>query len=471
MNRESFRGLKSVFTFTFAQYVKGKSFKIICIILSLIALASFPVLSLIKEMTTEKEISISYDKVYVTGANENWINALEKVCDTDELLKDVQFILSDKTLEEYETELEKEKTENYIAMSIDATIPMITIIYGGDTEVDDGQAGYLSDHLYFNSVKLTALAMGIDENAFNALELEIYGDFSVVKEEVMDDEDTEGDVVYIEKEEFSMKDFGIAYGFIIVIMLFVVFSGEAVAMSIITEKSSKVVEYLMVSIKPLALILGKVAAMLCAVTLQLSVCGVCILISSVVNGFIFTNPDGSYGGAQVIEGILELASLKGLNPVNLIVAVAVLLLGIVGYGLLAGVAGATVSKVEEAAEGMKIFTFTLLIGMYLCMIYINILNTGGDWGIYGNIPYLLPVSAPFIVPTFLLMGKISLATALIAAVILVVAIILLTYFVSSVYEYLIYHRGEPVRFKQLIAIAKANSKKNKNDEKESEYEK
>jgi len=48
---------------------------------------------------------------------------------------------------------------------------------------------------------------------------------------------------------------------------------------------------------------------------------------------------------------------------------------------------------------------------------------------------------------------------------------LLTYFVSSVYEYLIYHRGEPVRFKQLIAIAKANSKKNKNDEKESEYEK
>ena len=53
----------------------------------------------------------------------------------------------------------------------------------------------------------------------------------------------------------------IEYGIIMVIsclaMMFVAISGEGIASSIVTEKSSKITEYLLTSVRPLALIVGK----------------------------------------------------------------------------------------------------------------------------------------------------------------------------------------------------------------------
>lgn len=447
MNKKNLRGFKSVFTFTFTQFIKSKSFKIICIILAVIALASFPILTLIQKSGEKELVEVKYDTVYVSGADESFAKAVEAICKEDELLGNVKFVFSEK-IDELEKELEEGSKDNYMVMKVDLMIPMISIVYGDDTEVDSEQAGYLADFIYENSIRLNALYMGLDESKINALTINIYDGVNVIY-------DTEEEF-YLEddKESFGMNEFTVTYVFLVVVLLFIVFSGEAVAMSIITEKSSKVVEYLMVSIKPMALILGKVVAMLLAVMTQMCICGVCIIISSVINGFIFTNPDGSYGGAKVLEGIKDLLTLDGLNPVNVIVAIVIVLLGFLGYGMLAGLAGATVSKVEEAAEGMKIFTFAMLIGAYLCMIYINVVNAGSSWGTFDNIVYMLPLSSPFIVPSFLLMGKISLSTALIAAAILILAIAILISFVSKVYEYLIYYKGDPVKIKKLIEIAK-----------------
>ena len=64
----------------------------------------------------------------------------------------------------------------------------------------------------------------------------------------------------------------IEYGMIMVIsclaMMFVAIAGEGIASSIVTEKSSKITEYLLTSVRPLALIVGKVLSVLTAVFLQ-----------------------------------------------------------------------------------------------------------------------------------------------------------------------------------------------------------
>ncbi len=458
MNKESLRGFKSVFAFTFTQFVKAKSFKIICIVLAVIALAAFPVLTLIQKSSEKELTEVKYNKVHVIGVDEAFINALHKVCHNNEILKDVEFSLSDKSRENLETELEKETKENYVLMDVNLSVPMITVLYGKDTEVDSKQANYLADYLYENSAVLTASVMGLSESQINALNLQTNYYVEYTDKDSLGDEGEGGEVIELHGP-MELNEYGVAYGFLMVVLLFIVFSGEAVSMSIITEKSSKVIEYLMISIKPMALILGKVTAMLLAVMTQLAVVGVCLVGSSVINGFIFTKPDGSYGGFQILDGIKQILALEGLNPINVAAAILVVLLGFYGFGMLAGLAGAMVSKIEEAAEGMKLFTFALLIGAYICMIYINVVNGGGDWGAFDNVVYLLPLSSPFIVPSFLLMGRISLSTALIAAALLIVAIVLLIIFVSKVYEYLIYYKGDPVKLKTLIEIAKNSGKK------------
>ena len=122
------------------------------------------------------------------------------------------------------------------------------------------------------------------------------------------------------------------------------------------------------------------------------------------------------------------------------------------FGFLAGIAGATVSKVEEMAEGLKIFTFAMIIGAYVVIAYMSSATAGADWGAFTNFVYLFPLCAPFIVPSSLLLGKMSIGLGLLSGAILIVMIALLMIFVATVYEYLIYYNGSPMKLKELIKI-------------------
>ena len=175
------RGFKSVFTFTFTQFIKSKSFKIICIILAVIALASFPVLTLIQKSGEEELTEVKYDTVYVSGADESFVKSVDSICKEDELLGNVKFVFNEKT-DELEKELEEGSKDNYMVMKVDLMLPMISIIYGDETELDSEQAGYLADFIYENSVKLNSLYMGLDESKVNALTINIYDGVYVIND-------------------------------------------------------------------------------------------------------------------------------------------------------------------------------------------------------------------------------------------------------------------------------------------------
>ena len=127
-------------------------------------------------------------------------------------------------------------------------------------------------------------------------------------------------------------------------------------------------------------------------------------------------------------------------------------LGFILYAYLAGIAGATVSKVEEMADGLKIFTFAMLIGAYTVIAYLASAVGGADWGMVVDFLYVFPLTSPFIVPASLFIGKISIGIALLSVAALVLTIVLLMFFVAAVYEYLIYYNGSPVKIKELIKI-------------------
>ena len=77
---------------------------------------------------------------------------------------------------------------------------------------------------------------------------------------------------------------------------------------------------------------------------------------------------------------------------------------------------------------------------------------GGDWGVFSDVIYLCPLTSVFIVPAYVLLGKVSVAMTLLSVAIMIACILLLMVFVSGIYEYLIYYNGSPLKMKDLIGI-------------------
>lgn len=88
-------------------------------------------------------------------------------------------------------------------------------------------------------------------------------------------------------EGISMAEYYVLLAGIVVVVMIVNLSGGQIAMSIVTEKSTKVVEYLMINVRPMALIVGKILAALITVVIQFAAFGVSYLLSGAISRLIF----------------------------------------------------------------------------------------------------------------------------------------------------------------------------------------
>lgn len=226
-------------------------------------------------------------------------------------------------------------------------------------------------------------------------------------------------------------------------MMFVAISGEGIASSIVTEKSSKITEYLLTSVKPLALIVGKVLSVMSAVFIQ-------FLLMALSLG-------ASWGMVKLLGGNdLNLSAVLGgdirIQPAGAVGAVLFFALGLVLYGMMAGVVGASVSRVEETSEGLKLYNI-VLIGCSVLGVLAARLGATGEYRLLVAIAVLCPLSSPFIVPAYLALGKLSVWMGVLSLLILILTVIAVAYFVAGVYEALIFYRGSHLKLKNILKMA------------------
>ena len=81
--------------------------------------------------------------------------------------------------------------------------------------------------------------------------------------------DLAGEELTDESSAISFSEYWFVYGILFFVLMATVLTGTQVATSIVTEKSNRVVEYLLISVKPLALMIGKVLAMMTAALIQM----------------------------------------------------------------------------------------------------------------------------------------------------------------------------------------------------------
>ena len=136
-----------------------------------------------------------------------------------------------------------------------------------------------------------------------------------------------------------------------------------------------------INVKPLALLVGKVLAAILLVLIQAASVVVGIVISFIFNKLIWGSEAQSF--TEAFPEVMD--CLKALNPATVLMAIIIIFVGNLFYCILAGYVGASVSKMEEITEGMKIFQMVALVGAYLGLALCVVEMSGGANVILENI--------------------------------------------------------------------------------------
>lgn len=455
--KSRFTGFTSVFKFAYIQSVKSKAFLVSMIILCGIALVLLPIITAISNAGSDDETVNKAEiikTVYVedNAFEGNLANAIINRLKNSGEYADKTYVLVEKEGHEEAFNKVKDSKNGDILLTIDYVEDITDMSYGFDYVVYYGEN---LDELDEASESFSAYLDTLHEKALGDLYIEDEAGAQLVGNDYSKEVirlNNEGQII---EDESGITDieYIVTYAFLMIGIFAVSLVGGKVAELIVTEKSSKVIEYIMTSIKPMALITGKVVASI-AVTFTMIVGIIISFVASLfINGTLFKEKDGSMMIPDSLKSVIEGDVFKGASIVNLILIVLLIIAGFVIYGFIAGIAGATVSKIEEMAEGMKLFTFSMIVGAYVCIAYIMFASFGmGDWGTILNVIYVFPLTSMFLLPAYLLLGKATTFIAIIAVVVAIIAIVLLVIFVSGIYEYLIYYNGSPLKFKDIIKI-------------------
>lgn len=442
MNKGNLTGWKDIFTFTLVQTLKNKAFIISYIVLLVLMLTSIVVMHVIASGGSSAVNEPNpVKKVYVN--NETTLPTM----DFKEVLKDKELshLVFEEIKEDYAVVSARiqDKEQASIILTIAENQDHYALSFvranGGPIKESTLQPLAASITEEFEAFKMNTLGIKAEQLAM------IHAKISTKVYMA----DANGVEIVNEDTSISYSEYWFIYGCLFIIMMINIMASTQIASSILTEKSTRVIEYLLTSVKPLAIMVGKIMAMLTAVLLQ--VISLVIILSAASKLLNALSPTG---GADVLSQYLPKDIFQNLNITNFVFCLILVALGMTFYAALAGLAGASVSRLEELNEGLTLFTFTNIIGAYIGIGAASVLMASG-MNAYVIFSFLFPLSSAFLLPGALLVGKASLPIVAAAIVLQVVSIILLFKFVARVYETLILHNGNKIKIKELLKISKS----------------
>ena len=234
---------------------------------------------------------------------------------------------------------------------------------------------------------------------------------------------------------------GYVLGIVITMVLFfaIYYYGYGVAMSVATEKASRVMETLVVSAKPSRILLGKALAMGALGFVQLAG----ILLFGGICYKVFVPADFLLNGVAI--------SLDSFTVPVMLSVIAYFLLGYCLYAMMDAACGASVSKMEDVNSAMMPVMMLTIISFYLG--YFSIIGTSEN-GALQTFALYFPFSSPFIVPSRLLQGAMEPSQVVISLIILAVSVVVVAIIGMRIYSASVYQYGKRQKVTQLFKMGK-----------------
>lgn len=218
--------------------------------------------------------------------------------------------------------------------------------------------------------------------------------------------------------EDGTKNFWYAYVMVFVLYMVIMMFGQKVAMSVVTEKTSRAMEVLITSASPVALMFGKILAS--------SVAGIFQITAIFGSAFISYNINKSYFETNaVINTLFNFpASLVGYLLIFF-------LLGFLIYSFLFGAMASTVSKIEDLSSVVMLIQIIFIAGF---VVSTNAMTSGDVNSELMKGLSLFPLTSPMAMFTRIAMSEVPGLEILLSVALLILATILIGYIAAKIYR-------------------------------------
>lgn len=414
-----------VFKYTFRENARKKSFIVSTVLIIIIVIAAMIIPAAISNskssgkdnpkeqtQTDAKNIKTVYfvDK---TGIFEQGINELQKQMSDYKLEK-----VADDKEEGLKTQI-KDKGESYmIVVSLKENLPNVEYF---TKQYGSGPSPEVISKVLKN-IYVTTMLKG--ENVSQDVIAKTLSDLNVKVNELG-----------------SSKIGGYISSIFIVIILFfaIYFYGYGVAMSVASEKTSRVMELLITSVKPSRIIFGKTAGMGVLGLIQLALI---IGVGTFTYKTVFPS-DFTIGGMKL--------DFSGFTPFSLAMVIIYFILGYTLYALMYAVVGATVSKAEDVNSAIMPMSFIALIAFYFSYGTFAVPNSTA-----AKVASLIPFTSPFSIPSRLVTADVPLWQIGLSLGILLISIAFVAMISVKLYSFAVLHYGDRLKIGKLLKFSKEN---------------
>ena len=229
----------------------------------------------------------------------------------------------------------------------------------------------------------------------------------------------------------------VIYTFVLIYALYmaITFYGSHVMNSVVTEKTSRAMEVLATSVKPNALLFGKIISTSLAGLIQIAAiiieAFICVKISSA------NNP--SFPVNQIISNI----------PTQILIYMLIFfLLGFLIYSFLYGAFASTVSKIDELSSAIMPVQIIIVFTFIATMSAINSGNADTPFNVFLS---YFPFTAPMMMFTRAIISNVSTLEIILSILVLIVSTYFIGWLSARIYRVGILMYGEKPNFIKLMA--------------------
>lgn len=226
----------------------------------------------------------------------------------------------------------------------------------------------------------------------------------------------------------EMLAFYIPYSVMLLFYMFVLMSASMLLNAIAVEKQNRVLEILLVSLRPLDLLIGKMAS--------LALLSLAQLLVWTGSGLLILRLGGK---------ALSLPSGVSLPPTLLAWGIIFFLLGYLIYAALLASVGALVSDVREASQVTVVIISPLMIPLFFITALI-----GNPHGSFSTVLSLIPLTSPVVMMTRLAMGNVPAWQLLAAIAGLVITAWFIVRAAANLFRTQLMLTGQPLTLKRYI---------------------
>lgn len=438
-----FKNLDKVFKFTFHNQVNTGGWKRTTIGTAIfLLLAPIIILFIIDKVNSGDEAlkPCGADRVYVVNdatpdTDYNVLNMLKV-----EGYTDIKYTNSDTVDEALDLIKDRNETKSLILQfQVDDDEVDDRIIIPDNSEIEEDDAKKFDKFLDEGGQMVTIIASGISITELSEMgmqtEVDIFNETGLRNNKSLLNDD---EMAQQQLNSEILPAFNIILIFIsiMVVYMMVLVYGNGINQSVVMEKASKLMDTMLVSIQPQALITGKLLGVLGSAFVQIIswIVSLIVGIIAAVKFIDITHPEADFSVLTFIKSFSELNLFK---PLNVIIGILCLLFGILLYSAFSAIAGSISSTKEEAQSNQGIFVMLLVVSFYL-VLFFGLKQDIAAW------LYLLPFTGAMVLPAGICTGTVSLGIGLAGLLILVASSAILLVLAGKLYVMMSLYKGNKV---------------------------